>query len=89
MVPKASPSIARRLAAVLLVLATALCFGFLAGRVVADQPHMHAALEHLRTAKQQLEQADADKGGHRKEAMRLVDQAVEQVELGIRYDRAH
>lgn len=89
MVPKTSPPVVRRLAAALLVLATALFCGFLAGRAVADQPHMRSALDHLRAAKQQLQQADADKGGHRAEAMRLVDQAVEQVELGIKYDRTH
>ena len=30
-----------------------------------DQPHMKAALEHLRKAKEELEIAKHDKGGHR------------------------
>lgn len=80
---------AKRLAATLLVLALALFGGLLAGRVCADQPHMQAALDHLRSAKQQLEVADADKGGHRVKAGRLVNEAIVQVERGIEYDRTH
>ena len=79
----------KRLTAGFLVLAAALFCGFLAGRVFADQPHMQAALEHLRAAKQQLEVAEADKGGHRVKAIRLVDDAIVQVEKGIQFDRTH
>jgi hypothetical protein len=63
--------------------------GFLAGRVSADQPHMQAALEHLRTAKAELQLADRDKGGHRENAVRLVNDAIVQVEKGINFDRRH
>ncbi len=83
-----SPS-AKRLGAVVLIVATALFGGYWAGRVYADQPHMQAALEHLRAAKQQLEIAEADKGGHRVKAVRLVNDAIVQVEKGIQYERTH
>ena len=53
------------------------------------QPHMSAALEHLREAEKQLESASHDKGGHRTKALALVKQAIAQVEEGIRYDDTH
>jgi hypothetical protein len=63
--------------------------GFLAGRVSADQPHMQAALEHLREAKGELERADRDKGGQREAAIRATNDAIAHVEKGINYDRRH
>src|SRR5215510_9523284 len=30
-----------------------------------DQPHMEAAIEHLKSAKENLDKANPDKGGHR------------------------
>jgi hypothetical protein len=78
----------RRLFATLLV-TLAIGAGFLAGRVSADQPHMQAALEHLREAKGSLERADADKGGHRDRAIRLVNDAIDQVDKGINFARRH
>ena len=80
---------AKRLVVTSLLLAAALASGIWAGRVWADQPHMQAALEHLRAAKQQLEVAEADKGGHRVKAIRLVGDAIVEVEKGIHYDRVH
>jgi hypothetical protein len=71
------------------LLCAVLLAGFFAGRVSADQPHMQAALEHLRAAKGELDRADADKGGHRVRALKLVNEAIEQVEKGIGYDRRH
>ena len=71
--------------ALLVVLATA----FVAGRASADQPHMQAALEHLRAAKVELAAATADKGGHRAKAIALTNDAIAQVERGIAYDRRH
>ena len=71
--------------ALLVVLATA----FVAGRASADQPHIQAALEHLRTAKVELAAATADKGGHRAKAIALTNDAIAQVERGIAYDRHH
>ena len=55
----------------------------------ADQPHMQAALDALKTAKRELEAATEDKGGHRRRAIGLVNQAIAQVERGIQFDRRH
>lgn len=63
--------------------------GFYAGRATADQPRMHTALEHLRQAKGDLEAATADKGGHRENAIKLVNDAIAEVERGIQFDRRH
>ena len=54
-----------------------------------DQPHMQAALDHLRAAKADLDQAPADKGGHRVRALQLVKNAIAEVDKGIEYDRTH
>lgn len=55
----------------------------------ADQPHMQAALDALRTAERELHEAEADKGGHRVKAERLVHDAIAEVEKGINFDRRH
>ena len=78
----------KRLFIALLVIA-AVASGFYAGRASADQPHMQAALDHLRLAKGELEHADRDKGGHRERALRLTNDAIAEVERGIAYDRHH
>jgi hypothetical protein len=81
--------ILNRRALATLSFAGVLAAGFFVGRASADQPHMQAALEHLRAAKGQLEVADTDKGGHRAKALRFVNDAIEQVERGIKFDRRH
>ncbi len=53
------------------------------------QPHMRAALGHLRAARRSLDEATADKGGHRVKAIQLVDAAIQQVEEGIAFDNRH
>ncbi len=53
------------------------------------QPHMKAALEHLKKAKEQLEKATADKGGHRVKALEHVTAAIEQTEKGVNFDNKH
>jgi hypothetical protein len=50
------------------------------------QPNMQAALQNLREAQQNLQNASTDKGGHRVRAMDLVNQAMREVEAGMRYD---
>jgi len=55
----------------------------------ADQPNMQEAIAKLEQAKETLEQAAHDKGGHRVEAIRLINQAIDQVKAGIEYDRSH
>lgn len=49
----------------------------------SDQPNMRAALAHLQSAQQNLQRATADKGGHRANALRLVAQAIKEVNKGI------
>ena len=51
--------------------------------VAVDQPNMRAALEHLQIAKQNLQSATADKGGHRQRAIDLVNRAIDEVNRGI------
>ncbi|HTP76903.1 MAG TPA: hypothetical protein VMJ73_07965 [Rhizomicrobium sp.] len=71
-----------------LVLAAALATataGFFVGAAWADQPHMEAALDALRTAHSELDMARANKGGHRERAMRLIDDAIAEVKLGMEY----
>jgi hypothetical protein len=53
------------------------------------QPEMTAAIQHLREAQQNLESATADKGGHRVTALQHINQAIAEVEAGIRYDDTH
>jgi hypothetical protein len=53
------------------------------------EPHMSAALGHLQQAKDELEKAAPNKGGHREKAMQLVDQAIQQVREGEQYYEQH
>src|ERR1051325_3483107 len=82
-------------AAVLAIVLMAAAFVFAQERRDHDhdahqqQPHMQAALEHLRAAQQELQQASSDKGGHRARAEQLIRQATAQVEQGIQYDNTH
>jgi len=53
------------------------------------QPHMQAALQHLKEAQEELRAAEHDKGGHRGNAMKLVEQAIAEVDAGVRYADKH
>ena len=48
-----------------------------------DQPHMTAALAALESARNNLERATSDKGGHRGKALGFVKAAIDQVKKGI------
>jgi hypothetical protein len=62
----------------------------LSGRAkAADQPHMDAALSALKLARRELDQAIADKGGHRAKAIGLVNDAIVEVEKGIKFAKEH
>jgi len=61
----------------------------LPGMLEAQQPHMRAALDALRTARRHLELAEADKGGHRVKALELVTNAITETEAGIAYAASH
>jgi hypothetical protein len=49
----------------------------------ADQPHMRAALDALRTARAELKMAEHNKGGWRVVAITNVDKAIADVERGM------
>ena len=49
----------------------------------ADQPHMKAALDHLRAAREELQKSEHNKGGWRLRAIGNVNQAIADVEKGM------
>jgi Tfp pilus assembly protein PilX len=51
-----------------------------------EQRSMNAALDNLRDAERNLQNATHDKGGHRRKALDLVRRAIEQVQEGIKFD---
>ena len=77
----------KRILAVVIV--AALLVGGTIGICAADEPHMRAALEHLREAREQLEKATPNKGGHREKAIELIDRAMGQVKEGIEFGEHH
>jgi hypothetical protein len=48
-----------------------------------DQPHMTAALAALESAKNNLDHATSDKGGHRANAIDIIKDAIDEVKKGI------
>lgn len=58
---------------------------FFAG--TSDQPHMQTALVALESAKNNLERATADKGGHRAKALDYIKDAISEVKKGIEAGR--
>ena len=56
---------------------------------VPDQPNMQAARGNLINARNELLRATADKGGHRANAIGLVNSAIAEVNAGIAFDRRH
>jgi hypothetical protein len=56
---------------------------------VEEQPHMEAALKSLREAREHLQQAEADKGGHRAAAIKATDEAIKHTEMGMKFADNH
>ena len=54
-----------------------------------QEPHMAAALQHLRQAEEELEKANNEHGGHRQEALKTTQQAEAQVIAGIQWYRTN
>ena len=50
-------------------------------------PHIRAAVEELRAARQELQTAARDFCGHRAEAVRATDAALKQLQLALECDR--
>jgi hypothetical protein len=57
--------------------------GFAAGYATAAQPHMVNALNFPQSARAELNRAERNKGGHIPIAMARIDEAINQVQLGI------
>lgn len=59
--------------------------GFAGGCVVAapPEPHMYNALSALQNARSELQVAEHNKGGHRVTALRLINEAINEVQAGI------
>ena len=67
-----------------------LMFAYPAGVPAASpeaHPEIHAAINSLRHAKEHLEHAAHDYGGHRVDAIGAIDRAIEQLDICLRYDR--
>jgi hypothetical protein len=60
-----------------------------AGRGPGGQPRMQEALAQLQIARDNLQKASPNKGGHRERALELVDQAISQVQQGAAYSTGH
>jgi hypothetical protein len=50
-------------------------------------PEIREAIGSLRRAKEHMEHAAHDFGGHRVEAIRATDEAIHQLEVCLRYDK--
>lgn len=50
-------------------------------------PEIRGAIEALRNAKAHLEHADHDFGGHRVDAIHAVNEAIQQLQICLKYDR--
>ncbi len=49
--------------------------------------HIHEAIDALRAARNDLNQAPHDFGGHRAEAIRSIDESIHQLEVCLQYDK--
>jgi len=78
-----TPTPRARILAVLGLGAAMAAASFVAGIAYAAQPHMQAALGHLQAARGELQAAEQNKAGHRESALRLVNEAIGQVQAGI------
>jgi len=52
------------------------------GAATANQPHMDKAIQHLRAAKSEREQATRNHGDHPARAIGLINEALKEVRLG-------
>jgi len=52
-----------------------------------QHPHIRAAIHELQEARHELETAAHDFGGHRKEAIEAIDNALRQLQQALQYDK--
>ncbi|HXZ12796.1 MAG TPA: hypothetical protein VEG64_10410 [Candidatus Sulfotelmatobacter sp.] len=50
-------------------------------------PEIHEAIAALKRAKEHMEHAAHDFGGHRVEALRATDEAIRQLDICLKYDK--
>jgi hypothetical protein len=58
-----------------------------AGTPAEPHPQIREALAALRQAKEHMEHAAHDFGGHRVEALKATDEAIRQLEMCLKYDK--
>lgn len=71
------------------IAAVAFSLGFATQAFADKQPMMVKALKQLEDAKDALQAATADKGGHRAKAIDLVNAAIAETKAGIEFDNKH
>lgn len=71
----------------LLVLITSLMLSV--SSLSAAQPNMDKTLDHLHQAHKFLKNASANKGGHRAKALKLIEEAIEEVKAGKKFAATH
>jgi hypothetical protein len=54
-----------------------------------DHPRLAHALVDLHVAKEHLEKAPHEFGGHRADAVKSCDEAIKQIELALKFDAKH
>jgi hypothetical protein len=57
-----------------------------AAAVPEPHPEIHRAIDSLHHAKDHLEHAAHDFGGHRVDAIHAIDEAIRQLEICLKYD---
>jgi hypothetical protein len=57
--------------------------------VEGAQPHMEAALDHLKQARAELDKAEHNKGGWREGAVQKTDGAIADVKRGMAFADTH
>jgi hypothetical protein len=80
----------KRLLSLAVLLVSALMFAYPAGVPAATpepHPEIHAAINSLRHAREHLNHAAHDYGGHRADAIGAIDRAIEQLDICLKYDR--
>jgi len=80
----------KRLLSLAVLLVFTLMFAYPAGVPAAPpepHPEIHAAINSLRHAREHLNHAAHDYGGHRADAIGAIDRAIEQLDICLKYDR--
>lgn len=61
--------------------------GLSAAQAAERHPKIRQAIHALEQAKDDLQHADHDFGGHRVEAIQSIDRAIEQLRTALKFDR--